>query len=765
MPELRIDNFTGGLTDKVLNPSPNQAEELVNFLPDEHGKLVRRSGIEFFNTANFQTPGGTNTVDRIFSTDTVSNLGIEQKAYFFYVDGLLYVTEDDGVNFTHVTGPTGGSLGMTTTMSISKFRDIFFLTDGNYNVILYKGTTDGGASVQWRLTAATLERPFNNVGDKDTLSVTPDVGGETRTWALIAAHEFTTVAGVTYRITSTPIFSNPDTATTTTGCTVTSIDKSNPQIHYPYAAGGFGQWELYRTAANSSAFGLVATAPMTGNSVSQGSVPDTARGVSLYTDSGETGDSGIYVGHTDYTGTERGITRVRESVITSNGVGWGISRNRNILRQSKPAQPFAWPLEFELGLSAGNLRALGNTNIYPVVFTNTSCHRIEGFLDATGVGSPTIKDISTTVGCINQQSIVNFDNQVFFASTDGFYVTDGFKTNMISQNIAKRYVRDWDLNEEGLWDTAVDVHAKRIFWLYRKVGNTEYRLVMFSVTKGGGFFEFDVPFFPTAIDFADGTLIIGDDNGYLHKFYTGTEEGDRPDGSSPKTYDIDLTNSATPSLAERPTHINYQYRTPPITFGVERGRKWVTKLVGVFSKLATNLSLGLKSYNDNTDDGREMTEVRNRETAPTTGLHIFKRFFPSGTLRCTAKQVEVYSKKQVIYNSDEYGTGTVNTAGPTLLTTGLKNFPNGPSSLDATPLLQFLVLENDDFVNEYRIVNVSNDTLTLDTLAGAVDGPGQKWRIVGYPRDEKVRMESLTINYEHLGDGHEGFQTTDTGEN
>ena len=139
---------------------------------------------------------------------------------------------------------------------------------------------------------------------------------------------------------------------------------------------------------------------------------------------------------------------------------------------------------------------------------------------------------------------------------------------------------------------------------------------------------------------------------------------------------------------------------------------------------------------------------------------IAKRKFPSGTLRCTHKQLKFTNAKTVIIRSDDYAPAIINSVNKTVL---LSNHP-----VDVWPdelVGYFIRFENDSYTSEFEIKSVTDDTLIVEDTLGILATGSFDWEVVGYRKAEKFMLNATTLQYEMFGESHPGFARADEGGN
>jgi hypothetical protein len=143
-----------------------------------------------------------------------------------------------------------------------------------------------------------------------------------------------------------------------------------------------------------------------------------------------------------------------------------------------------------------------------------------------------------------------------------------------------------------------------------------------------------------------------------------------------------------------------------------------------------------------------------------SGNIIAKRMFPSGTLRCTHKQIKFTNSLTVIIKSDDYVPAIVNAVNRTFL---MGNYPTDtwPTSMVG----YWIQCEHNNYSIDYKILSRTDDTLTVEDTLGTLISGTWKWQVVGYRKGEKFVLDAVTLMYTMFGESQTGFQVADAGGN
>lgn len=148
--------------------------------------------------------------------------------------------------------------------------------------------------------------------------------------------------------------------------------------------------------------------------------------------------------------------------ISESDRGGDLLKNR--IWQSKPGLPYAVPADFYAEVDE-EIVGIATIKTVPIVFTQNYVYRIDGNFDSFGRGGLYPKRITEVTGCVSDQSIVQTEDGVYFAGTDGFYFTDGFIVRHLSKNISEAYreIISSD-NRKALISGGIDIINREVHW-------------------------------------------------------------------------------------------------------------------------------------------------------------------------------------------------------------------------------------------------------------------------------------------------------------
>ena len=624
MTDLLVDDFSGGMTDIFID-GPKEAGYLFdNILIDIHGKPYQRPGSDVVPIVE-QLPSGVTRLSQLWFWRLP--IGAQFAFLLAFSNTKLYKTlcsldakgKWQPSGWQEVLGPTitglyysGGNVALATASS----NRPFLTTGGTFARIhpfangtdhyLIPGSTDitntfddkaflvrklyFGADTDIHLTMAGL--PAINGGAYAGAFV-PNVGtpGATHSYlyAFTVKHTYkaVTAAGVEYVVRS-PVYTYPTTVLTLNpiGIAPNQVTWAMAQLFNSAATPNPTLWdldnlfiEIWRTKDAGQVFYKVLEAHM-GTLVSVDNLTDAQLGEPLYTNGGSSDTA------------SPGAARFG---VAANDANWfsGVGANpfsdtetvaNNVVLQGIPGAKDTCADDFITTIDGG-VTGLGQIDIYPVVFCESSCYRLEGILDAQGRGATVVRPISTKIGCISHDGIVNLGRVILFPSLRGWYMTDGYDVQPISEHLLTRYKR-WTQTQAQKTSIGgrFDVKNNRVYWTMRSYAGITSNLTdndilvvldlnkpmtktsCFTTWSGG---RFPINFSPTSICVNEGYLIRGDSRGYLiqHDDTLNTDP---------------VINTATSPTVWMKVAVFYNYISCAYAMGTQRMKKWATWVMATF---------------------------------------------------------------------------------------------------------------------------------------------------------------------------------------
>jgi hypothetical protein len=759
MPEFRIDNWSGGITDNYLNAETKMSQVCDNLLIDRNAKLFLRHGSAVDSKEKPLTQLGNTRINKLIGFRKRDGSFKYLKVQGRYVFSL---TGDGPSGHEEVNGPIGNpffsNAQSTSQVNYDEWNDhiiacvadgslyarptlSFFKDDDNVPTALNCGLpalsgTQISAGGSGYLYTYWLHYVYRyNVGD-----VSFEIRGPT---TLLQSESVVMDGGSSINLYFNEL---------PTGSLIDNFDEANIELR------------IFRTLADGQVGYHVVDLPASAQTYEDFAADaDIENGEMVYT----TG------GIVDY----HQIPQAKYVTIV-NGIAWyaNIVDDASLLpkkfrvQQSIPSAPFSCHPSFYVDVE-GEIVGISRFASYPIVFTQDRIYRLEGAFTGEGSGYIRARELGAASGCVGHSSIVRTPQGVFFAGQDGFYVTDGQSVTKISRHLDQTYptfVRGQQAKEniQGSFDEI----SGRVYWAVSSgaYGNENDQILVLDPYWG-------------ASDSMTFTSISGGDNWtctsllfYRDTWYRSSAQGYTYIHSSEK-YTDPFEDTASDAVNWSDRAVLFDWTSAAINFGTDVSRKWVTQLVSVF-KNETNISVSPWSCNDAGSDFREMKEVRYRGNLSwnqsdfvwgspdfvwnDSGNIIAKRRFPSGTLRCTHKQIKFTNAKTIIIRSDDYAPAIINSANKTVL---LSNYPN-----DTWPdeLVGYSIrFDSDNYQKEFEIKAVTEDTLIIEDTLGILQTGTFGWEVVGYRKAEKFMLNAATLQYDIFGESHPGFDKSDEGGN
>jgi hypothetical protein len=311
----------------------------------------------------------------------------------------------------------------------------------------------------------------------------------------------------------------------------------------------------------------------------------------------------------------------------------------------------------------------GEVGGLPIIFTGSYIYRLEGMLDNTGDGTFRSRVIDEHIGCLAHASIVKTPMGLYFAGSNGFYVTDGYKIKPLTADLEQSYS---DLISSDTAKTVVngtyDERNQKIYWGVAKRGSTVADLVWVLDLASHGFTMMDSPRFEaTSMVTRNGELYRGDQTGVVYR-HSNDFKHDYPRTLSEPTASTLAAIVGVHNWDKR--HIDFEYISSATHFGDPARRKWVNE--ATFSLEAPgNIGVVPTSLNDANNITTDLKEITRESTWTWRDPDFswksenFKwampdvvtapRRFPRKESRCRRKQIGLKPFRHKMYTS---GTAT-----------------------------------------------------------------------------------------------------------
>ena len=748
-----VDDFSGGITDAHISAPANKFQIADNILIVPHkdkGKLISRQGSQLYDSANAQLPSGNQRVGKVkfFADKLFAQSG---RDIYYYSAG-----------WTQLLGPVTSNKpfpsGFVTTNRISwdSWNNHLFIANDNFNYISKIYPNGSGTPVV--RTAGLPE-----------LASTPTGAGTAGAQNFI----YRFIHAYTYQV-NTLTFKDESgyvQAATVTNVNAPNVNPVNISSIPVLANGATTNWdtatikiEIYRTTNNGTVFYKVG---------------EVTNGTTTYADT--TSDATLQTNQLLY--TEGGIVEnaippfAKFITITGdNGIAWyahikeGTEIKKNRIRQSLPSDPDSAPPSFYADV-AEDIQGISSVRGIPIVICDNAAYRLEGLFDDVGQGGIQPIKISDATSCVSSNSIVQTLDGIFWCGRDGIYYSDGYKVTRINEEWSADTYRALvgTTAQQAFIEGAYDKLAKRIWWTFEEdVANGDadkcYILDLnwgisddmpFTSASNGAYF------LPSAITFDnDGQMIRGDKRGYILQH--------RESYASDPKIDTAVLVSAWEKKA-----IIYDFHSAAFDLGTISDRKYVTKVI-LTCKNNTNLSTQIISNNDDNRKVANLSPIRFRgnlvwgDPLPVwgdddliwnfDGLIEEQRMFPSRSLRCSYKQIQITNAYVIIYNSDALGSAIVDGVANTVALTNSATV-NWPADL----VDYYISFASDNYAEDHQITARTTSTVTfLDPQNTAPTGT-YAWVIRGYPKDEVINVLSFTLIYEVFGTTQQPYRTSNTG--
>lgn len=759
MPELRIDNWSGGITDNFLNAEITKSQKCDNLLIDRNAKLFLRHGSIIDSKIHPLTPLGNTRINKI--------VGFKKRDgtfNYYKCQGrrLFALTGNNASGHDEVVGPLGrpffSNAGTNSHVNYDEWNDhiIACVADSG----LYAKPT-----ISFYKDQDTIPTAMNcGLPELSNTQISAGGLGHVYTYWMHYVYRYNTgdvafeVRGPTTLLQSEGSLMDGSASVNLyfdafpTSSTTDNFDTDNIQLR------------IFRTIADGQVGYHVADIPASSQTYEDFATDeDIENGEIVYTTGGVTDN--YQIPKAKYVTIVNGVAWYANIIDDTTG-----DAKKFRIQQSIPGTPYSCHPSHYVDVE-GEIVGISRFSSYPIVFTADRIYRLEGSFAIDGSGFIRPRELGAASGCVSHDSIVRTPQGVYFAGQDGFYVTDGQSVTKISRHLDETYpqfVRSQIVKEniQGSFDEI----SGRVYWAVSSgaYGNECDKIIVLD------------PYFGSS-DSMTFTTISGGNNWtctsllfYRDKWYRASAQGYVYIHSSEGYTDPyeDVSSDAV-NWSERA--VMFDWTSAAINFGTDVNRKWVTQMVSVF-KNETNISVSPYSCNDSSGDFREMKEVRYRGNLSwgqadfvwgsqefvwnDSGNIIAKRKFPSGTLRCTHKQIKFTNAKTVIIRSDDYAPAIINSGNKTVL---LSNHPSDswPEELAG----YFIRFSNDDYKKEFEIKSVTDDTLIVDDVLGILPTGSFDWEIVGYRKAEKFMLNAATLQYEMFGESHPGFAKSDEGGN
>jgi len=457
-------------------------------------------------------------------------------------------------------------------------------------------------------------------------------------------------------------------------------------------------------------------------------------------------------------------------------------RARQCKYGNNDAAPESWYVDVSGDMTGGHgIRSM------MIVFEKQRCYRFEGYVSSTGTGSTKKTLISDTIGCVSNNGIVPVEDGLIFPAVDGFYFTDGYRVKLISKHLPIRYAQITRTDAIAQKISGLrNPNDGRIYWTVQEGDETDENDTIWVLDTNMGLSERSTftaltgaMWRPTSLEVVGKNLIRADASGVVF-------EHDEAYLSDKKI--TDTLEDILSTLQDVP--VIYDYVGCSNTFGDEAIRSYFT-MFHLQAKGNTNQSISVQSINDISDKPQKLKEIRYRgsyiwgdeeavwgdEDAVWNyqGMVIGKRRFPANKLRATYKAMRLTNSNTNYLRSDDSGGCVVNSS--TKIATLLYGYnitTEGGSQINTEELEDILsesTLHNwptdyeeyrisfsiDDYEKDYQITDITDAEITFSDVNDESVTCETDWVIRRITRNERLYIDSYTIEYHKMSDSHDFF--------
>ena len=745
-----IQDFSGGMTDQYMNGAENAAEIMTNFIVLDNKSLRTRAGTVLDSTVDPQIPTGSQRIQTLINYSKNTMMFAHAGNKIFY---------RNPVNYASLLGPTG--------------NDPFNLADANTH----------SAHTEWNrhlmITSESFNKPIKIYQDSaglfklrtaglPDLTTSPSLAGTAGSGAFIYSFYYK------YEYT---VF-NQDFVDFGPVKKVQILNINSPDVNQiditsiPVLANASG--DNYDTTNIK----IVIARTINGGQESY-VVGEVTNGTTTYTDT--LSDTLLQDNATVY--TSGGVPNNDPPPLSKychsvNGFTYyahtkeGSQIFPSRIFQSQILDPDSVPQSFFDELE-DEVTGLSSVQDIPIVGCRKHIYRIDGAFDEVGRGGMSHRRISDHAGCVSHDSFVQAEGGLFWWGVDGIYYTEGYKCIKVTDHLNDRYQN---------YIKTLSGKTRKIKGIYNEYDRTI--LWTFSTTaKGTNLEECDsiwvldlnwgisdnmtsyiwsgaTTFSPTSLVIYNGILHRADKTGYVLKFDTNVF-------TDPKI----VAGVAVSTWFEE--SIIWTYKSIASNFGTSFARKIANKIL-ISCKNETNMSMAITAVNDDGKLSRQLTPIRWRKNF-TWGDEDFvwgnpefswyyggtielDRRFPAGGLRFNYLQLLITNDFTNILNSDLAGNVIVSGA---LNTATLVNAASGDWPTQAVDY--FLYLEHDNYQRAYKVIQRSDDTITLEDVNNTLADGTWKFQLKGYKKNEIVNLLGYSVSWALTSRSYDTYNNGDSG--
>ena len=744
---FEVSDFQGGTTDDPFEKNPAYAIEVDNLNIEPDASLLSRPGSAIDDLTNPQIPSGTERIGALINYANDSDLLVQSLDKVYFRDPSAYTT---------ITGPTGNDVfstgAATDNTAYSQWNKQVYLTNDSYPrpMKIYK---DSGGTLRVNTSGLpTIAAP----------TYTPTAGANSYIYAVHYQYEYT-VGSQTFQDVG------PTVRTTVAAADAPDANVIALSVIPVLANSTTDNWDtatitvqIFRTINAGNTFyrvGEVTNGTTTFNDTVSDATLQT--NILMYTEDGTL----------DYDP----VPLHKFIHIVNNIAYYGYIKDASVeypfkIRQSIPANPSGCPADFEIDLE-DEITGIGSVSSIPIVFCEQHVYRLEGNYDQFGRGGINPVRISDTAGCISHLSIVAAEGSIFWAGNDGFYQSDGYTVQKISDKLNSRY-RQMKLASSDVRRIygQFDEENRRVIWAIQQNSSSPdndsliHLDLRWGVRPSSSFTTWSgATFRASSLEFFDGKPYRGDNNGYV--FYHDGE----------LTSDRKVDSVVAASLWE-PETIIWNYKSCNHNFGSSFFRKKPTRMLLTARNIA-NTSIQINSIDDDGKRIRALTPIRWRRNFiwgdvnftwgsldcawNSYGVIEQWRRFPARGLRISYMQIQITNAYSLITNSDSLGLSTINAGASTftLVDASTRDWPEDVVDY-------FLSTSNDNYSRQFRVLTRnSNDVVTVVDPGSELPDGNFAWELKGYKHDEPLSLQGYCIHIANEDQNQITYHTGDNGAN
>ena len=745
---FQVDDFSLGLTDNPFESDPRYSIELDNYTIEPDGKLRSRYGSVVDDTTNPQIPAGVKRISSLINYDNSTNLLVQSEKKVYYRNPSAFAT---------LTGPTANDVfsawADANAVNFSQWNKQVFITHDAFPrpTKIYKDS--GGV---FRV----------NTSGMPALATSP-----TATPTAAGANAYAYAFHYDYQYTvGSQTFEDPGPVTLVqvVNSAAPNVNQINIAAIPTLANGATDNWAtaaitvfIYRTVAGGTTFYKIGQVT-NGTAVFVDNFADATiqTGLVLYTDDGTL----------DYDPTP-----LHKFVHVVNNTGYyGFIKEGSVeypfrLRQSTPGNPSACPTIFELDVE-DEITGIGSVASVPIVFCKRHVYRLDGSFDQFGRGGITPIRISDTAGCVSALSIVSAEGSIFWAGNDGFYMSDGFNVQKISDKLNSRYkaMLTASAYTKKIYGKFDEIN-RRVYWAVQSNSSSldiDSLLILelrWGISAHCTFTTWSgTSFRPTCLEMFSSKLYRGDTRGYIMYHDTSILTDPR----------VDTTAAASTWQLET---IIWNYKSLNYSLGDTQFRKRATRIL-LSARNIANTSIQINAINDDGKSTRSMKMVRWRrnfiwgdsgfvwgnEECIWNSIGIIEQWrrFPARPLRFSCVQIQITNAYSVVINSDLIGNATfANAANTVTLVSSTNSWPT--DSVD-----YYISTEIDGYAKEFKVLTRTSDTvLTVIDSTNTLPNGSYKWVLRGYRKGEPINIISYNIFWEPISQTQFTYESGDDGTN